>query len=64
MNSPTSKGSFMHNSNATKQPPSLLTVKLFAAKHPTFTKSILRSSVFYRTENGFDRCIVRIDQNY
>ncbi len=60
MNSPISKGNFMHNSNTTKQRPSLLTVKLFAAKHPAFTKSILRSWVFYRTENGFDQCIVRI----
>ncbi len=54
------KVSFMHNSNATKQLPSLLSVKLFAEKYPVFTKSILRSWLFYSTKNGFDRCIVLI----
>lgn len=50
----------MHNSLETKQLPSLLTVNIFSEKHPTFTKSILRSSLSYFTKNGFYRCIVRI----
>lgn len=50
----------MHHSNATPPLSSLLTVRLFAEKYPVFTKSILRSWVFYRTENGFEQCVVRI----
>ncbi len=50
----------MHNSIETKQLPSLLTVNLFSEKHPSFTKSIIRSWLFYSTNNGFDRCIVQI----
>jgi len=50
----------MHKTNETNQLPSLLTVKLFSAKHPAFTQSILRSWLFNSTNNGFNQCIVRI----
>ncbi len=50
----------MRNSIETKQLPSLLTINIFSEKHPTFTKSILRSSLSYLTKNGFYRCIVQI----
>lgn len=50
----------MHDSKATKPPPTLLSVNLFAEKHPAFTRSILRNWLFNRYKNGFGRCVVRI----
>ncbi len=44
----------MHNSIETNSLLSLLTVNLFSAKHPAFTKSILRSWIFHRTKNEFE----------
>jgi len=38
----------------------LLTVKQFSEKHPSFSEGSLRHIIFYAETNGFQKCIRRI----